>query len=42
MDGGRIVAVDAPAETIGQGVLVQVFGVSIARMDLNGEVVYSC
>ena len=42
MDGGRIVAVDTPAETIGQDVLVQVFGVSIARMDLNGEVVYSC
>lgn len=42
MDGGRIVAVGTPAEILGQGVLEQVFGVTIARMDLNGEVVYSC
>ena len=42
MDGGRIVAVGTPAEILDQGVLEQVFGVMIARMELNGEVVYSC
>lgn len=42
MDGGRIVAVGTPAEIFDQGVLEQVFGVTIARMELNGEVVYSC
>ena len=42
MDGGRIVAVGTPAEILDQGVLEQVFGVTIARMELNGEVVYSC
>lgn len=42
MDGGRIVAVGTPAEILGQGVLEQVFGVAIARMELNGEIVYSC
>lgn len=42
MDGGRIVAVGTPAEILDQGVLEQVFGVAIARMELNGEVVYSC
>ncbi len=41
MDGGRIVAVGTPAEILDQGVLEQVFDVSIARMELNGEVVYS-
>lgn len=42
MDGGRIVAVGTPAEILDQGVLEQVFGVMIARMELNGEVVYGC
>ena len=42
MDSGRIVAVGTPAEILDQGVLEQVFGVMIARMELNGEVVYSC
>ena len=42
MDGGCIVAVGTPAQILGQGVLEQVFGVSIARMELNGETVYSC
>lgn len=42
MDGGRIVAVGTPAEILDQGVLEQVFGVMIARMELNGEVVFSC
>lgn len=42
MDSGRIVAVGTPAEILDQGVLEQVFGVTIARMELNGEVVYSC
>lgn len=42
MDGGCIVAVGTPAEILDQGVLEQVFGVTIARMELNGEVVYSC
>lgn len=42
MDGGHIVAVGTPAEILDQGVLEQVFGVTIARMELNGEVVYSC
>lgn len=42
MDGGRIVDVGTPAEILDQGVLEQVFGVTIARMELNGEVVYSC
>ena len=42
MDGGRIVAVGTPAEILDQGVLEQVFGVTIARMELNGEVVYVC
>ena len=42
MDGGRIVAVGTPAEILDQGVLEPVFGVMIARMELNGEVVYSC
>lgn len=42
MDGGRIVAVGTPAEILDQGVLEQVFGVAIARMELNGEVVYGC
>lgn len=42
MDGGRIVAVGTPAEILDKGVLEQVFGVTFARMDLNGEVVYSC
>lgn len=42
MDGGRIVDVGSPAEILDQGVLEQVFGVMIARMELNGEVVYSC
>lgn len=42
MDGGRIVAVGTPVEILDQGVLEQVFGVTIARMELNGEVVYSC
>lgn len=42
MDGGCIVAVGTPAEILDQGVLEQVFGVMIARMELNGEVVYVC
>lgn len=42
MDGGHIVAVGTPAEILDQGVLEQVFGVTIARMELNGEVVYGC
>lgn len=42
MDSGRVVAVGTPAEILDQGVLEQVFGVMIARMELNGEVVYSC
>lgn len=42
MDSGRIVAVGTPAEILDQGVLEQVFGVTIARMELNGEVVYVC
>lgn len=42
MDSGRIVAVGTPAEILDQGALEQVFGVMIARMELNGEVVYSC
>lgn len=42
IDGGRIVAVGTPAEILDQGVLEQVFGVTIARMELNGEVVYGC
>lgn len=42
MDGGCIVAVGTPAEILDQGVLEQVFGVMIARMELNGEVVYGC
>lgn len=42
MDSGRIVAVGTPAEILDQGVLEQVFGVMIARMELNGEVVYVC
>lgn len=42
MDSGRIVAVGTPAEILDQGVLEQVFGVTIAQMELNGEVVYSC
>lgn len=42
MDGGRIVAVGTPAKILDQGVFEQVFGVTIARMELNGEVVYSC
>lgn len=42
MDSGRIVAVGTPAEILDQGVFEQVFGVMIARMELNGEVVYSC
>lgn len=42
MDSGRIVAVGTPAEILDQGVLEQVFDVMIARMELNGEVVYSC
>lgn len=42
MDSGRIVAVGTPAEILDQGVLEQVFGVTIARMELNGEVVYGC
>lgn len=42
MDGGRIVAVGTPAEILDQGVLEQTFGVTIARMELNGEVVYGC
>lgn len=42
MDSGRIVAVSTPAEILDQGVLEQVFGVMIARMELNGEVVYVC
>ena len=42
MDSGRIVAVGTPAEILDQGVLEQVYGVTIARMELNGEVVYSC
>lgn len=42
MDGGRIVAVGTPAEILDQGVLEQVFGVMIARIELNGEVVYVC
>ncbi len=42
MDSGRIVAVGTPAEILDQGMLEQVFGVMIARMELNGEVVYSC
>lgn len=42
MDGGRIVAVGTPAEILDRGVLEQVFGVTIARMELNGEVVYGC
>lgn len=42
MDSGRIVAVGTPAEILDRGVLEQVFGVMIARMELNGEVVYSC
>lgn len=42
MDSGRIVAVGTPAEILDQGVLEQVFGVMIARMELNGEVVYGC
>lgn len=42
MDGGRIVDVGTPAEILDQGVLEQVFGVTIARMELNGEVVYVC
>lgn len=42
MDSGRIVAVGTPAEILDQGVLEQVFGVTIAWMELGGEVVYSC
>ena len=42
MDGGRIVDVGTPAEILDQGVLEQVFGVTIALMELNGEVVYVC
>lgn len=42
MDGGCIVAVGTPAEILDQGVLEQVFGVMIAWMELNGEVVYVC
>lgn len=42
MDSGRIVAVGTPAEILDQGVLEQVFGVMIARIELNGEVVYVC
>ena len=42
MDSGRIVAVGTPAEILDQGVLEQVFGVMIAWMELNGEVVYVC
>lgn len=42
MDSGCIVAVGTPAEILDQGVLEQVFGVMIARMELNGEVVYVC
>lgn len=42
MDSGHIVAVGTPAEILDQGVLEQVFGVTIARMELNGEVVYVC
>lgn len=42
MYSGRIVAVGTPAEILDQGMLEQVFGVMIARMELNGEVVYSC
>lgn len=42
MYSGRIVAVGTPAEILDQGMLEQVFGVMIARMELNGEVVFSC